>query len=926
MANELSTRLTLDGSSFNQELENATQKVEKFQDVTSDATKSIQDLGNKGSRSTRELLTEINKISGAERSTSNYRRQLMQMQKDIQDLTINYRAMNSEMKNSSIGQETLSKINELTVKAGEYKDAINDAQQSIQRLASDTAMWDGMKQGIDTVSSGLQAFVAAGVLGEKSTEKLVAVIARLKAIEAATNAVIKIGNALQSNSALMMSISAVQARALAAAKNMEAAATGKATIAQKAFNVVAKANPYVLLATAIIAAVSAIALYTRHTEKARIEEEKQQKLVEKAQENYDEYKSAVSKAVGEITGKYKVLQTQYEQLKSEMEKTQFIKDNADEFEKLGLKINDINDADKVFITQSNQVIAALQARARAAAAQDLYQESFRKQLEAEIEAQKMMKDAEEKEIQTKATGPILPKEWREAGITKNSEYVKNNGPVMGSNGMVNSFELTPEGEQKIRNYYKSLAQAAGDELRTAAEKDSDIYKDVWVDAIDDAAQAIQDTGGLVTNPTTGGGKKGKEDVLTPGSLKEAQDKVAKLQEKVNNTNPNTAGFDKMLKDLEDAKAEVERIQKIINGPEKLEIIDSSSMKAIKEEINALQKRLEELDPNSEEFANVLTQLNAWKQRQSEINDLIKGTEKSSESILDKYRKASSAAAEVSEKLKIGLITLEEAQAEIQEINDDLKGQGITVPVKLQLEQESVETVYQAFDKMINRIDTVAGSISAIPSAVNATYSAFKNLGEALEECDNGWEAFFTVFQAGMQLFNTFTSIMSAVNTLMEMFNAATTTATTQTNADTAATTANTAAKSANATETITEAAAEGALTAMEGGKSVASIPFVGAVLAIAAIASIMAMVMGTLASAKGFATGGIVGGNSTHGDKVLARVNSKEMVITQGQQARLWNFINGGELSGNQNNVEFKIRGTDLIGVINNVGKKQSRI
>lgn len=844
MANELSTRLTLDGSSFNQELENATQKVEKFQDVTSDATKSIQDLGNKGSRSTRELLSEINKISGAERSTSNYRRQLMQMQKDIQDLTINYRAMNSEMKNSAIGQETLSKINELTAKAGEYKDAINDAQQSIQRLASDTAMWDGMKQGIDTVSSGLQAFVAAGVLGEKSTEKLVAVIARLKAIEAATNAVIKIGNALQRNSALMMSISTIQSRALAAAKTAEAAATGKATIAQKAFNVVAKANPYVLLATAIIAAVSAIALYTRHTEKARIEEEKQQKLLERAEDNYNNYKNTVSKAVGDVTGKFKVLQTQYQNLRTEMEKLQFIKDNADEFEKLGLKVDDVNDADKIFITQSEQVIKALQARARAAAAAALYQESYAKQIEAEIEAEKLMQDARTKTIDKRgaAEGTLPRKDWDNAGLSiKNGDITSKTRQTIGQGGgMTNipTYELTPQGEEKLRKYYEELAKTAGEELINQARSDSKILEDIYVNAMKDAADATKATNGLVTNPS-----KGKTTVEVT-------------------------------------------VHPEVTTEETREILSQISL--LKEKKKLLEDELPYIKEGTTAYYDQLYQIN-------EINQAIQALE-------------------------------QEAKDYVDSLNFTPSGEAPKTEIGIQLNQEDVQTVYQQFDDMIDRMERVGGAVNAIPSAVNATYSAFKNLGEALDECENGWEAFFTVFQAGMQAFNTFTSILSAMNTLMEMFNVVTATATTETTAETAATTANTAAKSANAAETITDAAATGVLTAMEGGKSVASIPIVGAVLAAAAIASLLAIVFGALASAKGYATGGIVGGNSTHGDKILARVNSKEMVITQGQQARLWNFINGGELVGNQNNIEFKIRGTDLIGVLNNVGKKQSRI
>lgn len=42
-----------------------------------------------------------------------------------------------------------------------------------------------------------------------------------------------------------------------------------------------------------------------------------------------------------------------------------------------------------------------------------------------------------------------------------------------------------------------------------------------------------------------------------------------------------------------------------------------------------------------------------------------------------------------------------------------------------------------------------------------------------------------------------------------------------------------------------------------------------------------------------FADGGIVGGNSTYGDRILARVNSGEMVLNASQQAQLFDMANG---------------------------------
>lgn len=65
--------------------------------------------------------------------------------------------------------------------------------------------------------------------------------------------------------------------------------------------------------------------------------------------------------------------------------------------------------------------------------------------------------------------------------------------------------------------------------------------------------------------------------------------------------------------------------------------------------------------------------------------------------------------------------------------------------------------------------------------------------------------------------------------------------------------------------------------------------------AIAIGAGIMAAV---LAFADGFATGGVVPGNSFSGDNVLARVNSGEMILNRAQQARLFDIAEGNTEPG----------------------------
>lgn len=118
-----------------------------------------------------------------------------------------------------------------------------------------------------------------------------------------------------------------------------------------------------------------------------------------------------------------------------------------------------------------------------------------------------------------------------------------------------------------------------------------------------------------------------------------------------------------------------------------------------------------------------------------------------------------------------------------------------------------------------------------------------------------------------------------------------------------------AAASASAGEAVANATASGA-----------KMPFP---LNLAAIALGIGAVVAALATMSKFANGGIVGGNAKHGDRNIARVNSGEMILNKAQQGTLWGLLNGkGSMGGN---VEFKIKGSDLVGTINNYSKKISK-
>lgn len=98
--------------------------------------------------------------------------------------------------------------------------------------------------------------------------------------------------------------------------------------------------------------------------------------------------------------------------------------------------------------------------------------------------------------------------------------------------------------------------------------------------------------------------------------------------------------------------------------------------------------------------------------------------------------------------------------------------------------------------------------------------------------------------------------------------------------------------------------------------------------AISAVAALGAVVAAAISAAskpniQRFANGGIVGGSSFTGDRVSAQVNSGEMILNKTQQANLFKLANGG---GTGKEVTFHISGTDLVGVMNNINRKNKVI
>lgn len=234
-------------------------------------TKGYVDGVKQGKDANADFSTSIKKVKD---NLPNLKKELNASRKEAMGLALAYSKLSESEKQSGFGKALARELEEAKKRTAELVDMTGDLQNEFKNLASDTATWDAMKEGI-----GIAKDVATGFIGTIATlsgkeKELQPLIAKIAAVQGLANSAISIGNALQKQSSIMLGIRRVQEAALAKAIALETTATNGATVAQRAFNAVAKANPYVLLASAIIAVGAAIGGYILATRNATSETEK----------------------------------------------------------------------------------------------------------------------------------------------------------------------------------------------------------------------------------------------------------------------------------------------------------------------------------------------------------------------------------------------------------------------------------------------------------------------------------------------------------------------------------------------------------------------------------------------------------------------------------------------------------------------------
>lgn len=833
---------------------------------------------NEAKQSNAEFSSSVDKVTSKQDSL---RKALNRSKASAANLTYEYYKLGKERQNSAEGRDLIKRLEEEKKRAAELQDMFEDINHEIKVMASDTAGWDAIKEGITVSKDMMSAFATTIGQATGAEEEMARVVAILAKIQTVTNTVISVGNALQKQSALMSGIQRVQKLALAKATAAETAATKEATVAQKALNMAAKANPYVLLATAIIAIGTALFAFTKNTGEAA---KKEKELADKQKEFSDKWKDnqkKVTEAGASIVAKYIVLQNEWKKLSSIHEKNKWIKETQDKFKELGLAINDLKAAEEAFERQSQTVVAALQARAVAAAQYEILVASIKDFIAAGGNVNELF--VEEKTLSDSITNALdqQAKGYKSIG----DEADKSKTEIVEMNDAIQQA-----GKQVIEPI----------KIDTPAEKINSTFN-AYVNSLSVANEKAKELGKLMSGVGT---TTSNELKAAKGSIEALDNEIKKLQTQARKGllppeyKDDPEKFKQKIKELNSDKTKLE-IQWGFKEPEKNKTkLDELSKKLADAQL-AYQLAVEANDESARQAAQ-----EAYYEAEHELNE---------------HRLAVKIEPKLSDAEKANI------KKSVDDIvNDALKPAEKTYDFSFlpDASREEAERTLEQFNKIknareelyeqMNKSDANDIEIAEAQRGIDALAGSYEYLGKQVEEAAEKNEKFkasqkkmeglVDSLKLGADVTQAFGSAMSGLGDAFD------------------STALKAASIIANTIATILQGYAQATLAAAQTGN-----PFVWAAFALSGLGQVAAMVAQVKQLAAGsYEDGGVIPGINYTGDRMLARVNSGERVLTAQQNKNFEKLVydtTSQQEQPAQNNVTIssvKVRGRDLVLAIRN--------
>ena len=682
---------------------------------------------------------------------------------------------------------------------------------------------------------------------------------------------------------------------------------------------------------AIVALTEVIAAFTSKSADAQTQAEDTAESMKGIGDAADDiktaYDSALKNTYADLMAKYEKLKAGWRALSTEQQKMAWIKDNQSAFNELRLKIGNVTEAENIFNRKTDAVVEAFKQRALAAAYAAKLTALYQRQIELLDKKQKITKtiadDAKQGGRHAKE-GDIVPESWRsdrygKVGSDGQWRFTKvgaerYNGTNVSGNTQINSVDKEIESvNRQIGDTQKQLTTRlntarsfiTADTPTTPHTKDTPKKTTIKDDKKDEPKTHVEELQAQLA-----AAQKEMGNAMTVDARVKADAKVADIQRQIDEATKGKVSIgaeteptyivqgsdadkrqsrtnaqhniDRIRQDFEigligkeDAERQIADINKQLEklGVKPIEVHFKTYIEELQEQLHDAQQEFEEattIDARVKADAKI-----ADIQRQ--IDEATKGKvsiEAETEpayivqgSAADKRQSHSNAqnkASRIQTDYEIGIIGKDEALKEIEEINRQLAEIGLK-PIKIELDSKG-------FDKVFGDIKSGWGSIQGVGNGIQGISDALEGNGDAWQQVTG--------------LINGFISIAEGIQGIVELFGMLT-----------AATSAHAAASTTDAAATAGEAAAATANTAAKSGEAVANATASGAKmpfpLNLVAIAAGVAAVIAALAAVSGFATGGVIGGTSTSGDKKFARVNSGEMILNKFQQARLFGMIDG---------------------------------
>ncbi|MDH6357243.1 hypothetical protein [Parabacteroides sp. PF5-9] len=288
-------------------------------------------------------------------------------------LSLQLREMYEQMATMRLnGQKDTQQYKELEAAAANLADTIGDVRAQTNILAHDNSGLQGLISGASGVAGAFT--MATGVMGvfASENEDLMRIQTKVQSVMAITMGLQQVMNTLNQDSAFRL-VTVTKAKTLFAAANTRLA------VALGISNVAAKALMATLTLGLSVAIGAVIYLWDQFSSKQAA-----------ARKDFEDFTKKVSDGSASSITSFKRMVAEWEALADSLEEKQkYIDDNREAFDKLGVKINDVADAENLLVTNKDAFIESVMLKAKAAAAMEMASEKYKVAIEKMMEADKL---------------------------------------------------------------------------------------------------------------------------------------------------------------------------------------------------------------------------------------------------------------------------------------------------------------------------------------------------------------------------------------------------------------------------------------------------------------------------------------------------------------------------------------------------------